>query len=87
MGLFKQIRFKIMNLQYISDSKGQTTGVFIPINEWNDLKNKYKDIEQEEINVPEWHKDLVLKRLKDYKQNHVSELDFDSAMDDLEREL
>ncbi len=76
-----------MNLQYISDSKGQTTGVFIPINEWNDLKNKYKDIEQEEINVSEWHKDLVLKRLDDYKQNLVSELDFDSAMDDLEREL
>jgi hypothetical protein len=76
-----------MNLQYISDSKGQTTGVFIPINEWNDLKNKYKDIEQEEINVPEWHKDLVLKRLDDYRQNLVSELDFDSAMDDLEREL
>lgn len=76
-----------MNLQYILDSKGQTTGVFIPINEWNDLKNKYKDIEQEEINVPEWHKDLVLKRLDDYKQNLVSELDFDSAMDDLEREL
>lgn len=76
-----------MNLQYISDSKGQTTGVFIPINEWNDLKNKYKDIEQEEINVPEWYKDLVLKRLDDYKQNLVSELDFDSAMDDLEREL
>ncbi|MBU2552994.1 MAG: addiction module component CHP02574 family protein [Bacteroidetes bacterium] len=76
-----------MNLQYISDSKGQTTGVFIPINEWNDLKNKYKDIEQEEINVPEWHKDLVLKRLDDYNQNLVSELDFDSAMDDLEREL
>ncbi|GAO29180.1 addiction module protein [Geofilum rubicundum] len=76
-----------MNLQYISDSKGQTTGVFIPINEWNDLKNKYKNIEQEEINVPEWHKDLVLKRLKDYKQNPDSAMDFDSAMDDIEKEL
>jgi hypothetical protein len=76
-----------MNLQYISDSKGQTTGVFIPINEWNDLKNKYKDIEQEEITVPEWHKDLVLKRLEDYKQNPSSAMDFDSAMDDIEKEL
>jgi hypothetical protein len=76
-----------MNLQYISDSKGQTTGVFIPINEWNDLKNKYKNIEQEEINVPEWHKDLVLKRLEDYKQNPGSAMDFDSAMDDIEKEL
>jgi len=76
-----------MNLQYISDSKGQTTGVFIPINEWNDLKKKYKDIEQEEVSVPEWHKDLVLKRLEDYKQNPGSALDFDAAMDDIEKEL
>ncbi len=76
-----------MNLQYISDSKGQTTGVFIPINEWNALKNKYKDIEQEEVIIPEWHKDLVLKRLEDYKQNPGSALDFDSALDDLEKEL
>ncbi|VAW18186.1 hypothetical protein MNBD_BACTEROID01-2857 [hydrothermal vent metagenome] len=76
-----------MNLQYISDSKGQTTGVFIPINEWNDLKNKYKNIEQEEVNVPEWHKDLVLKRLEDYKQNPGSALDLDAAMDDIEKDL
>ena len=76
-----------MNLQYISDSKGQTTGVFIPINEWNELKSRYKDIEQEEINIPEWHKDLVLKRLEDYKQNPDSAMDFDSAMDDIEKEL
>ena len=76
-----------MNLQYISDSKGRTTGVFIPINEWNELKNKYKDIEKEEINVPEWHIELVLKRLDDYKKKPDSALDFDSAMDDIEREL
>jgi hypothetical protein len=76
-----------MNLQYISDSKGQTTGVFIPINEWNYLKNKYKNIEQEEISVPEWHKDLVLKRLEDYKQNPNSAMDFDSAMKDIEKDL
>jgi hypothetical protein len=76
-----------MNLQYISDSKGQTTGVFIPINEWNDLKNKYKDIEQEEVSVPEWHKELVLKRLEDYRQNPGSAIDFDAAMDDIEKDL
>jgi len=34
-----------MSLQFISDSMGQTTGVFIPINEWNELKDKYKGIE------------------------------------------
>lgn len=76
-----------MNLQYISDSKGQTTGVFIPIKDWKNLKKKYKNIEQEEIDVPEWHKELVLKRLEDYKQNPDSAMDFDSAMDDIEKEL
>ena len=76
-----------MNLQYISDSKGQTTGVFIPINEWNELKNKYKDIEQEEISIPEWHKNLVLKRLENYNQNPDSAINFDSAIDDIEKEL
>jgi len=76
-----------MKLQYISDDKGQTTGVFIPINEWNELKSKYKDIEQEEIGVPGWHKDLVLKRLEDYMQNPDSAMDFDAAMDDIEKEL
>ncbi len=76
-----------MNLQYISDSTGQTTGVFIPINEWNNLKNKYKGIEQESIDIPEWHKDLVSQRLEDYRKNPNSAIDFDIAMDDIEKDL
>jgi hypothetical protein len=76
-----------MNLQYISDSKGQTTGVFIPINEWNKLISKYKNIELEDIDIPEWHQDLVRQRLDDYKKNPGSAMDFDSALDDIEKEL
>ena len=76
-----------MSLQYISDSTGKTTGVFIPINEWNDLKDKYKGIEQEEVDIPQWHKDLVRKRLEDYRKNPGSAMDFDAAMDDIEKEL
>ena len=41
-----------MSLQFISDSTGETTGVFIPIKEWNELKDKFKGIEQEELDVP-----------------------------------
>ena len=33
-----------MNLQYILDNTGKTTGVFIPISAWNELKDRYKDI-------------------------------------------
>ncbi len=77
-----------MNLQYISDSKGQTTGVFIPINEWNELKKKFKDIEHVEIAVPSWHINLVMKRLEEFgKDPAASFSDFDTAMDEIEKEL
>ncbi len=35
-----------MGLQLIQNSKGKATGVFIPINEWKELKKKYKDLEE-----------------------------------------
>ena len=76
-----------MSLQYISDSTGQTTGVFIPIKEWNELKNKYKGIEEKELDIPEWHKNIVRERLEDYTKNPDKAIDFDEAMDDIEKEL
>lgn len=76
-----------MNLQFISDSAGKTTGVFIPINEWNELKSKFKGIEQEEIDIPEWHKEIVLHRMSEYKKNPGQAIDFDEAMDDIEKYL
>jgi hypothetical protein len=76
-----------MNLQFISDSKGKTSGVYIPIKEWNELKSKFKEIELAEIDIPEWHKDIVRERLADYKKNPEQALDFDIAIDDIENAL
>ena len=76
-----------MNLQFISDSKGKTSGVYIPIKEWNELKSKFKEIDQVEIDIPEWHKEIVSQRLVGYKNNPEQVLDFDTAMDDIERSL
>ncbi|MDB5158869.1 MAG: hypothetical protein JWR50_3576 [Mucilaginibacter sp.] len=76
-----------MNLQFISDSTGKTTGVYIPIKEWNELKSKFKGIEQEDINIPDWHINLVRKRHEDYKNNPDSSINFDLALDDIERGL
>ena len=76
-----------MNLQYISDSTGKTTGVFIPITEWNELKSKYKGIDQEQIDIPAWQMDEVRKRIDNYKNNPNQALDFDAALDDIEKDL
>ena len=35
-----------MELQYISDNEGNPTAVIIPINDWNNITQKHKDLEQ-----------------------------------------
>jgi Putative addiction module component len=78
-----------MNLQYISDNKGQTTGIFMPIQDWQYLKKKYKGLENEEqaFDIPEWHKAIIDQRLAAYKANPTDVIDFDKACDDIEKEL
>ena len=76
-----------MNLQFIADSNGKTTGVYIPIKDWDKLKNKYKGIGQDEILIPDWQKQEVRKRLNEYETNPGSAMVFEEAMDDIDKEL
>ena len=76
-----------MSLQYISDNKGQTTGVFIPIEEWNNLKNKYKGIEEEELEIPSWQVSELDNRVEEYRKNPGQILDFNQAMEDIENNI
>ena len=80
-----------MNIQYISDGLGQTTGVFIPIEDWNEFIEKLKAedgyIPKEIGFVPEWHKTLVNERLENYNKNPNKAVDFNAFIDDLEKEL
>ncbi|MGZ3757299.1 MAG: hypothetical protein ACXVAY_21985 [Mucilaginibacter sp.] len=76
-----------MSLQFISDSSGETTGVFIPIKEWNEMKSKFHGIEEAELEVPDWQVSLVRKRRNDQKNSTDQAIDFDIAMDDIEKEL
>ena len=78
-----------MNLQFISDSKGRTTGVFIPIQDWKNLKKRYEELEQEEsrlLDVPEWHKAIVRERLKEYKENPDNLMDWEDVKEDFKFE-
>jgi hypothetical protein len=51
-----------MNVQYISDNRGKTTGVFIPIQEWEGLKSKFKGLEEAEFG--EQSKEEILQGLQ-----------------------
>jgi hypothetical protein len=76
-----------MSLQYISDNKGQTTGVFIPIEEWNNLKNKFKGIEAKELDIPSWQLAELDKRVTNFRNNQTQTLDFNQAIEDIENGL
>ncbi len=78
-----------MNLQYITDNHGIETGVYITIQDWNMLIQKYSGIKQElDISIPEWHKELVNRRLSNYLANPSKNVkDFETVCNEIENEL
>lgn len=80
-----------MNLQFIHDTKGNTTGVFIPIEEWQMLKAKYADLQIDEIEnnseLSSWQKEIIDVRLNDYYTNQNDVGDFSKLLDDIEKGL
>ena len=78
-----------MNIQYLSDNLGNKTAVIIPINEWEIIIEKHKNLEEEIVlnTIPDWHKQIIDSRLKSYKKNPENVTDFDAFCDDLEKEL
>ena len=51
-----------MSLQFIQNEKGKPTGVFIPINEWKQMKAEYKNLEN--WKEPEQTKEQILANIK-----------------------
>jgi hypothetical protein len=80
-----------MTLQFIHDNKGNTTGVFIPIEEWQTLKSKYSDLQKEEaeniVELATWQKQIIDDRLNDYYQKSTDVSDFDKTIDDIENSI
>ena len=80
-----------MILQFIHDNKGNTTGVFIPIEEWQTLKTKYKDLQREEaenmVDLAHWQKQIIEERLSDYYKNSSDLSDFDKTINEIENIL
>ena len=51
------------------------------------FENKYQDIELEAMDVPEWQKEQVRNRIEEHKKNPGQALDFETALDDIEKNL
>ncbi len=80
-----------MTLQFIHDNKGNATGVFIPIEEWQSLKTKYSDLQRGEaenkVDLTSWQKQIIDTRLNDYYKNTEVLSKFDKTLNDIEESL
>ena len=80
-----------MTLQYIHDNRGNTTGVFIPIEDWQNLKEKYSDLQVEEVqnnvHLSSWQKEIIDQRLEDYYNNPNDVVDFDIAIANIRKQI
>ena len=74
-----------MTFQYIHDSVGNPTGIYITIDQWEKLKSKYQGLEKEEqqndLELSDWEKQLIDERLADYHAHPADVTDFDDMLD------
>ena len=77
-----------MNLQYLTDKYGNNTGVYIPISDWEIIKEKLKDINfDKNIDLHQWQKDIIDERLDKIAKGNEKFHDFEIAIDEIEKEL
>lgn len=55
--------------------------MFIPIEQWNQLKNKFRDLEKEELDIPDWQKKELDKRVDQYTAGPEQVLNAENALD------
>jgi len=76
-----------MRTQIIQDHNGLPTGVFIPIEDWENIKMKYPDIDKINQDIPQWQKDILDKRLDDYKNNPDNFKPIEELFDILDQDI
>lgn len=57
-----------MKTQVIENSNGTAAGVFIPQEDWNNLKRQFPNLEKVNAKIPKWQKELLDERLKSMKK-------------------
>lgn len=69
-----------INPQYTFDDSGNPIGVFLPINEWNSLINNGV------IELPEWQKNLIDTRIKEFNANPETTIDWEDILSEMQAE-
>jgi hypothetical protein len=69
-----------INPQYTFDKLGNPIGVFLPIEEWNNLT------EELHMDIPQWQKDLIDMRLAEYKNDPGNVLNWDDVIKEFDKE-
>jgi hypothetical protein len=62
-----------MSVRFLSDNEGTTTDVVIPIEDWQEITNKYPDLTNLFNDIPDWQKKLLDERLE-FIKNHPDSL-------------
>jgi len=75
-----------MNVQYVSDDKGQVTAVQVSIEDWERLKIVHPDIADIGSTLPQWQTDLLDQRLKAIEDHPELVKPISGIMEILDRE-
>jgi len=59
----------MIQAQILKDKDGVSMGVFIPINDWEQVKRNYPDVEEITGDLPQWEKDFIDARLEIAKEH------------------
>jgi hypothetical protein len=54
-----------MKTQNIENKDGTVVGVFVPIEDWNLMKQRFPNLDSSEDDLPQWQKELLDARLAD----------------------
>lgn len=76
-----------MRTQIIQDHNGLPTGVFIPIEDWENIKKSYPNIENLEQDLPQWEKDLIDSRLEAIAKNPERLKPIEGLLKELKRKI
>lgn len=80
-----------MNLQYISDHKGEVTGVFIPIDEWEPLREKLDlpPVDKEPLAKQQHREELIeaFEQMREIRAGKAAKPSLNAFLNEIERLL